>query len=58
METDTLILLLAAALIAVAQVFIVVTVRPRPRTAIEIGYLALPAAGVSALVVFAFRSVA
>ena len=51
------IVLMAAAVVAVSTVLIIATTRPRPRTVLEIGYLAAPALGMVALLVFSFRAV-
>jgi hypothetical protein len=55
-DADTLVFVLAAVLIVVAEVLIVVFTRPRPRGLLEFLYLVLPAAGAAALLVAAWRS--
>jgi hypothetical protein len=56
-DADTVVYLLAAGLIALAQILVVVTTRPRPASPLEVAYVAAPAAGVIALLVLAWRSV-
>jgi hypothetical protein len=55
-DADTLVFVLAAVLIVVAEVLIVVFTRPRPRRLLEVLYVVLPAIGAAALLVAAWRS--
>ena len=57
MDADTVVYVVAAALIAVAQAVILLTVRPRPSGLAEVLYLVAPAAGVVALLVAAWMSI-
>jgi hypothetical protein len=56
-DADTVVYLLAAGLILVAQVLIIVIARPRPAGVLEVFYMALPAVGVVLLLLAAWRSV-
>lgn len=58
MDADTVVYLVAAGLILVAQFAIAVTLRPRPASPLEVAYVLAPAAGVIALVVLAWRTLA
>ena len=51
------IVLMAAAVVAVSTALIIATTHPRPRSVLEIAYLAAPALGVAALLVFSFRAI-